>query len=197
MKKDQLTPPSPEETKTDRDKETAWLRRKADEERAAGGYEVTAGPAAHRCDPKSPMTNKCANDAAYMKVADGWGLPARLCEQHYRDVARNSGNDRPNYVSWPNPNRILPCMVDLDDWGPSPAPHLYGTEERAAIVKFMRAQHETGVGIEAIISRVEAGDHLLDHVKPCPTCRCRVAPGESCRCCAERKSDDVPLPELD
>jgi hypothetical protein len=35
-------------------------------------------------------------------------------------------------------------------------------------------------------------------ITKCPTCRCRcrVTAGTTCQCCAERKSDDIPLPEL-
>lgn len=31
----------------------------------------------------------------------------------------------------------------------------------------------------------------------CPTCRCMIAPGSTCACCASTSGDDPPLPDLD
>ncbi len=43
----------------------------------------------------------------------------------------------------------------------------------------------------ALVLQVRALDAELDKRKvKCPTCRCRILPGQTCRCCARTSCDD-------
>lgn len=101
----------------------------------------------------------CERLATYLYVGETGGNP-RLCDKHARDMLRVVGLF--NYV--PLPPSILRkgylCGVDMDTWGPSPAPYNHGRQERDAIVEFMKAEHAAGATLESVISKVETGWHI-------------------------------------